>query len=182
VGRLDVTDWETKGGGKGLIEDSIKEAWLVQPERSSEDGLRLADFDVNIVDAIITEDRAALDGHLDALFGRERARLNSNEDDGGRGRLAGYANAKGGHTVTLDPHPLQMMIHGRTDSALPDLVKTMRAERRQLLEVQRSFRILRPLPDIGTRTSNQAGPGWQTVEVVSGFEVGRRFYSRHTAK
>jgi len=123
---------------------------------------------VNIADAVIDEDRAALDGHLDALLGRERARLNSNEDDGGRGRLAGYADAKGGHTVILDPLLLQITIHGGTDSALPDLVKRMRAERPQLL------RTLRPLPDVATRARNQAGPGRQSVKVGGRFEVGRR--------
>lgn len=87
------------------------------------------DFDVNIANTVCGKDRTAVNSDLDADVGRERARINANEDDTVRGRLTGYSNAKRGHAGTLDPLILHRAPHGGTNSVLPDLLEQMRAER-----------------------------------------------------
>ena len=134
--------------------------------------LGFADLDVNVVNIIIDKDGAATDSDLDAELVRERARVDSYEDDGGRGSLARCADAKGCHTGASDLLLLQITIHGGTDSPLPDLVKTMRAERRQPLGDQISLSTREPHPDVVAGASDQAGFGRQPIVVVRRFDVG----------
>ena len=127
---------------------------------------------MNVVNTVIDKDGVATDSDLDAELVRERVRIDSYEDDGGRGSLASCADAKGCHTGAPDLLLLQITIHGRTDSPLPDLVETMRAERRQPLGDQISLSTRGPHPDVAAGASDQAGLGRQSIVVVCRFDIG----------
>lgn len=101
-----------------------------------------------------------MDSDLDAEFGRQRARVDSYKDDGGRGRLANYPNTQRVHAGALNPLPLEVQVHGGTDSLFPDSAERVRSERSQLLGIQVGFRTRRPHPDVGTGASDKAGLGW----------------------
>jgi hypothetical protein len=77
----------------------------------------------NIVDTVLEKDISTMKSDFNSKFGRERARVDTYEDDGGRRKLASYPDAKGDHACALNSLLLKIKIHGRTDSLLPKCVK-----------------------------------------------------------
>src|SRR5882757_2453127 len=100
------------------------------------------DFNMNIIDIVISEEGPAVNHDLNANLGRKGARDNSNPDDNRRGRLASYPNMKWVQACTLHPHFLQISIHGITKSGLPDIIETVHTNKSTLLGVKVCFRTL----------------------------------------
>ena len=174
IGGLGVTDGNTKSGGEGLAEDGGgvgADGGFVHHRRAGE--LRFTDYDVNVVDIVLEKDRSAMDGDLDAKFGRESAMVDPDQDDGGRGRLASYADSEGVQTRVLHLLIEQVTIHGRTHSALPDLIETVRAEGNQLLWVEVRLSARRLHPDVGVGASDKEGLRGKAIEVIIRLGLGR---------
>jgi len=110
---------------------------------------------------------------LDALFGREGARDNSHPYDSWRGRLPSIPHVDWVQTRTLD----SLGNHGGTDRGLPDRSERVESKRIRLLWLKVWFGARRFDPDIGARTSNQAGLGGEAVVEVLGLDRRRRVWS-----
>jgi len=128
---------------------------------------------VNVVDVVLEKDRMAINSDLDAKVGRESARVHSDQDECGRGRLPSYADSKGVQDRPLHLLLEQVTFHGRTDGILPDPVKAVHAERSQLLGFEVRLRTRWLHPDVGAGASDEAGLRGKAIEVILCLNVGR---------
>lgn len=171
IRRLRVTDGDTERSGEGFTNNG---------DRVGGDGgfvhareklvLGLVCDDVNVFDLVFLEDRSAMDDDPEAEFGGERVAVDANHYDGGRGGLTGYAETEGMHKRT--PHLLleQVRLHGRTDDILPDAIKTVRTENRELLRLEIGLGARRLHPDVSTGACDHASLGRETIEIVFGLD------------
>ena len=174
IGGLGVGDGHTKSSREVFAEDGGRigaDGRLVHHRGAGE--LRFVDYDVDVIDIVLEEDRSAMDNDLNAKFGRESAMVDSDQDEGGRGRLANYADSEGVENRALHLLLEQVTTHSRTDSVLPDLIETVRPEGSQLLgnQVRLGTRLLHP--DVGAGASDKVGLGGKAIEVMLRLNLGR---------
>ena len=127
---------------------------------------------MNVVNVILEKDGMAMNSDLDAKFGRERARIDTDQDEGRRGRLPSYADSKGVHDRALHLLLEQVSVHGGTNNVLPDPIKTVDAEGSQLLGFEVRLRTCGPHPDVGIGASDKAGLGGKAIEVMLCLDLG----------
>jgi hypothetical protein len=85
------------------------------------------------------------------------------------------------HKGALHLLPEQVSIHGRTDDILPDVIKTVSTEDRELLRLEIGLGAGRLHPDVSAGACNHASSGRETVKIELGLDwrrdirsIGRR--------
>lgn len=126
--------------------------------------------DFNVLDVVSSEDRSAMHDDLEAFFGRERVAVDANHDDGRRAGLTDYAETEGMHKRTAHLLLEQVRVHGRTDDILPDVIKTVRTESRELLWLEIGLRAGRLHPDVSTGACDHTRFGREAIEIVFGLD------------
>jgi hypothetical protein len=135
------------GGGEGLV----------HLRTGGAEDLRLANFDMDVVNIASRKYTLAVSRNFDTILGREESRENSYPYNSGRGTLASVPHANWVQTRTPHPFGVQIVNHGGTDCGLPDLLERVQAERTSLLGKKICFGARRLDPDVGTRASDQKG-------------------------